>query len=230
MTPRARAAPRAACAVLLAATLAACSGNRPPRDGPSAAGDGAASTSASAAASAERDGAAVGVRPGDALRVRVYGDSAVSGEFRVNENGRVVLPLVGDRHVEGLTPDSARAYLRAAYGQYLRDPVIDVTVLRRVSILGAVRQPGLYPVDPTVSLAEALATAGGVTGSADRDGIRLIRDGRVIREQLDRQTLLGQTPIQSGDRVYVTERSWFVRNWQWFAGTATSALFFAFLR
>lgn len=183
--------------------------------------------SSSTASERERD---VGVRPGDAVRVRVYGDSALSGEYRVNENGRVVLPVVGRREVAGLSPDSLRADLQAAYGEFYRDPVLDVTVLRRISILGAVRQPGLYPVDPTVSLAEALATAGGVTGSADRGGIQLIREGRVLREELDRQTLLGRTPIRSGDRIYVSQKSWFARNWQWFAGTATSALFFAFLR
>lgn len=218
-----RYARRIRCPVLLLlwTALVACGGNPPPE--PAAAPSAATSRSPSGAED-------VGVRPGDAIRIRVYGDSALSGEYRVNENGRVVLPVVGRRQVGGLSPDSLRADLQAAYGEFYRDPVLDVTVLRRISILGAVRQPGLYPVDPTVSLAEALATAGGITGSADRDGIRLIREGRVIREELDRQTLLGRTPIRSGDRIYVTEKSWFVRNWQWFAGTATSALFFAFLR
>lgn len=182
------------------------------------------------AASTATDELAIGIQPGDAVRLRVYRDTALSGEFQVNENGDVVFPLIGRREVAGLSPDSLRSRLRDAYGQYLKDPVLDVTVLRRISILGAVRQPGLYPVDPTISLAEALATAGGVTPNADRDGIQLIRNGRVIREELDRQTLLGQTPIQSGDRIYVTERSWFAKNWQWFAGTATSALIVAFLR
>lgn len=208
--------------VLLSAALAACGGNPPARSAPG-------SIPASSVESADTDGS-VGIRPGDAVRIRVYGDSALSGEYRVNENGRVVLPVVGRKQVAGLSPDSLRADLGAAYGQYYRDPVLDVTVLRRVSILGAVRQPGLYPVDPTVSLAEALATAGGVTGSADRGGIRLIREGRVLREELDRETLLGRTPIRSGDRIYVGQKSWFARNWQWFAGTATSALIVAFLR
>lgn len=207
--------------VLLSATLA-CGGNPPPGSAPGA----------DAAASPEpvQADAGVGIRPGDAVRVRVYRDSAISGEYPVNENGDVVFPVIGRERVSGLTPDSLRARLRSAYGQYYRDPVLDVTVLRRVSILGAVRQPGLYPVDPTVSLAEALATAGGMTGSADRGGIRLIREGRVLREELDRETLLGRTPIRSGDRIFVSQQSWFARNWQWFAGTATSALIVAFLR
>jgi len=208
--------------LLVAGALAACGGSRAPRT--------TTSPAAPASSPSIASDASVGVRPGDAVRVRVYGDSALSGEYRVNENGRVVLPVVGRRQVAGLSPDSLRADLGAAYRQYYRDPVLDVTVLRRISILGAVRQPGLYPVDPTVSLAEALATAGGVTGEADRGGIRLIREGRVLREELNRETLLGQTPIRSGDRIFVSQKSWFARNWQWVGGTVSTALIVAFLR
>lgn len=208
-----------AAAAFVAAGLLACGGNPPPQSAPSA-----------AAVDSTARASAIGVRPGDAIRLRVYRDSSLSGEFQVNENGDVVLPLIGQRQVAGMSPDSLRTDLRDAYSTYLKDPILDVTVLRRISILGAVRQPGLYPVDPTVSLAEALATAGGVTPNADRGGIRLIREGRVIREELNRKTLLGQTPIRSGDRIYVAQKGFFERNWQWFAGTATTVLIVGVIR
>ena len=172
----------------------------------------------------------VGLKPGDAVRVRVYRDTSLTGEFRVNENGAVVLPLLGRREVAGITPDSLRSRLLADYAEYLKEPAIDVTVLRRISILGSVRNPGLYPVDPTVSLSEALALAGGVTPDADRGDIRLVRSGRVLREDLDQGTLLGTTPIESGDRIFVGQKSWFARNWQWVGGTVSSALIFGLLR
>ena len=172
----------------------------------------------------------VGIRPGDAVKIRVYRDTSLTGEFQVNENGAAVLPLIGRRQVAGLSPDSLRSGLRAEYGEYLKDPAIDVTVLRRISILGSVRQPGLYPVDPTVSLAEALATAGGITPDGDRGDIRLVRSGQVLRENLDRTTLLGTTSIRSGDRIFVDQKPWFQRNWQWVGGTLSTALIFAFLR
>jgi polysaccharide export outer membrane protein len=173
---------------------------------------------------------AVGIRPGDAIRLRVYRDTSLTGEFSVNENGDAVLPLIGRREVAGLSPNALRSRLLSEYGEYLKDPAIDVTVLRRISILGSVREPGLYPVDPTVSLAEALATAGGITPDGDRGDIRLVRDGRVLRENLDRTTLLGTTSIESGDRIYVDRKPWFQRNWQWIGGTLSTVLIFAFLR
>ena len=161
--------------------LAACAGNPPPA-GPTA-----------AELPVDPD-TAVGLKPGDVVRLQVHRDTTLGGEFQVNENGAAVLPILGRREVAGLTPDSLRTQLLAEYGEYYKDPVMDVTVLRRISILGAVKKPGLYPVDPTVSLSEALALAGGMTPLADADDIRLIRSGRVLREDLDRATLVGTTP------------------------------------
>ncbi len=207
---------------LLVGTVVACGGNPGPRTSPNA-------SSAATSRSVNAD-TAVGIRPGDAVRLRVYRDTSLTGEFPVNENGDAVLPLLGRRQVAGLTPDSLRSRLLAEYSEYLKNPAMDVTMLRRISILGSVKKPGLYPVDPTVSLAEALATAGGVTPNADRGDIRLIRDGRVLREGLNQRTLLGTTPIQSGDRIFVGQKSWFARNWQWIGGTLSSALIFGLLR
>lgn len=203
---------------LLPLTALACSGNPAPSSGPD-----------SALGSVNAD-TVVGVRPGDAIRLRVYRDTTLTGEFQVNENGSVVLPMLGRRDVAGLTPDSLRGRLLAEYSEYLKDPAMDVTLLRRISILGSVKKPGLYPVDPTVSLSEALATAGGLTPDGDGSDIRLIRSGRVLREGLEETTLLGTTAIQSGDRIFVDQKPWFARNWQWVGGTLSTALIFAFLR
>jgi len=201
--------------VLVAAALAACGGGRAP---------------GTTESPVSRPDAAVGLRPGDAVELRLHRDTSVTGTFRIDENGVAVFPILGTRAVAGLTPDSLRAALRSDYAEYYSDPVLDVTVLRRISILGSVKKPGLYPVDPTVSLSEALAMAGGVTPDADRGDIRLVRSGRVLREDLDRGTLIGTTPIQSGDRIFVGQKSWFARNWQWIGGTVSTALIFAFLR
>lgn len=205
---------------LVGAGLAACGGKQQPDP---------TTTPGAAVASVDPD-TAVGLRPGDAVKLRMYRDTSLTGEFQINENGAVVLPLLGRRQVGGLSPDSLRKKLQADYAEYLKDPALDVTVLRRISILGSVKKPGLYPVDPTVSLAEALALAGGVTPNADRGDIRLVRSGRVIREQLDRTTLIGATPIQSGDRIFVGQKSFFARNWQWIGGTLSTAAIFALFR
>jgi len=87
-----------------------------------------------------------------------------------------------------------------------------VLPLRRVTITGAVQRGGLYPVDPTMTLADALALAGGATPQGDPNKVDLIRDGRVIRADLRQNMRILELPIRSGDQLFVPERSWISRN------------------
>lgn len=153
-----------------------------------------------------------GLRPGDAVRVQVWREDDLSGTFTVDDRGVVTLPLLGEREVAGLEPARLRDDLLTDYREYLQNPSIQVTVLRRINILGAVTQPGLYPVDATISLSEALGMAGGITPAGDEDDIRVIRDGRVIHRALDQATMVGAVDIRSGDQVVVGEKGWFARN------------------
>lgn len=170
------------------------------------------------------------LRPGDAIQVEIWREPDLSGKFQVNEEGAVVFPLLGRRQVTRMTPDSLQRRLVDDYREYLDNPSVNVTVLRRISIVGEVRKPGLYPVDPTVSLSDALAMAGGVTPRADTDEIRLIRGESVVRSGIDRGQVVGTLPIRSGDRIWVGEKSWFARNWQWVGGTLTTISVFALFR
>lgn len=153
-----------------------------------------------------------GLRPGDAVRVSVWREPDISGEFQVDDRGIVTLPLLGERQVRGMQGPALRDSLLADYREYLQNPSIEVTVLRRINILGAVNQPGLYPVDATISLSEALGMAGGVSPTGDPDDIRLARDGKVIYEDLDRAALVGDIDVRSGDRIVVGEKGWLERN------------------
>jgi len=180
---------------LLVLFLPACSSSPPPRTAP--------------ADAAEPD---LGLRPGDAVHVQVWREEDLSGEFTIDDRGVVTLPLLGDRQIAGLDPAELRDNLLADYREYLQNPSIQVTVLRRINILGAVTQPGLYPVDATISLSEALGMAGGITPTGDEDDIRVIRDGRVIHRALDQATMVGAVDIRSGDQVMVGEKGWFARN------------------
>ncbi|MFQ5889662.1 MAG: polysaccharide biosynthesis/export family protein [Gemmatimonadota bacterium] len=164
----------------------------------------------------------MGLRPGDAVRVEIWREPDLSGQFAVNLNGVVVFPLLGERKVTGTSADSLERQLVKEYGAYLENPSVNVTVLRRIAILGEVRKPGLYPVDATVSLTDVLALAGGVSPSGNKDDIRLIRDGRVIRRSLDGTTVIASTPIQSGDHIEVGLRSWLSRN-SWLVTTTMAA-------
>lgn len=161
--------------------------------------------------------------PGDAVRVQVWRESDLSGTFTVDDRGVVTLPLLGERAVRGLEPQELRYVLLSAYTQYLQNPSIEVTILRRINILGEVRTPGLYPVDATVSLADALAMAGGITPTADPNKIRLVRHNEVIAKGVDQTAVLGASDIRSGDQIVVGQKSWFSRNIAVVLGSAIAA-------
>ena len=150
--------------------------------------------------------------PGDMIRVQVWREEDLGGEFLVDTNGVVTLPLIGDYTVTGLGIDRVRDMLVEAYRRHLRNPSIVVTPLRTVNVLGEVQKPGLYPLDPTVTLAGAVAVAGGTTTNGDLGRIRVIRDGQVVRSRLGVGETLNELGIRSGDQVIVDRRGWLDRN------------------
>ncbi len=152
------------------------------------------------------------LRPGDVIRLDIWREPDLSGEFLVDEAGVVVFPRLGEKRVMVETPESLEATLLAEYRRYLVNPSIDITILRRVNVLGAVADPGLYTVDPTISVADVLATAGGITPIGNVGKIQVIRAGVVVTSSLDPGSLIISSPIQSGDQVFVPERSWISRN------------------
>lgn len=162
------------------------------------------------------------LRPGDVLRMRIFLEPDLSGEYPVNEQGVVTLPRLGDLAIVGWPPDSIRPRLTRMYSEFLRDPVVEVTLLRRVAIYGAVLKPGLYPVDPTMTVQDALALAGGASSDGKRDHVELLRGDRRIDTDLSLGSTLAQLRLQSGDQLYVPQRSWLSRN-TWLMGSFIGA-------
>lgn len=160
--------------------------------------------------------ATAGVRPGDVIRVSVPNEPGYTGEYQVDSRGRVTLPSVGVVYVAGRKPDAVSDSLVAALRHFLTNPAIEVTVLKRVLVAGEVAKPGLYPVDATVTVGDLIAMAGGPTPNANRKKIQLIRTGRVIVSSLGPGTILQNTPLQSGDQIFIPTRSWLSRNGQFF--------------
>lgn len=150
--------------------------------------------------------------PGDVIRLNIWNEPELTGDYGVDESGVVVLPKIGPVAVEGRSPAELKTHVMTELRRYLRNPSIDIVFLRRVNILGSVRQPGVYAVDPTTTIAEALARAGGTTPEGKSDEVEIHRGGQILMtdvRQLDRIT---DTPLRSGDQLFVPERSWFSRN------------------
>jgi polysaccharide export outer membrane protein len=152
------------------------------------------------------------VRPGDAVQVAVWREGDISGQYLVDDRGVITLPLLGEREVAGLDAADLRDRLISEYREYLQNPSISVTVLRRITILGAVGQPGLYHVDATIALSEVLSMAGGITSAGNADDIRVMRGEAVVQSGLDRALGLDSVDIRSGDRILVGDRGWIARN------------------
>jgi len=177
-----------------------------------------------------QDSAAV-VRPGDLIRLKIWREPDMSGDVAVDEEGVATLPRIGQLRVAGLAADSLKRMLVRSYTKFLRDPSVDITVLRRVTILGAVRTPNVYHIEPTMTVADALALAGGASPNGKQDQVELRRQGNAVTEKLSRGVRLADTPIRSGDELYVPERSWLSRNAGLVlagVGTATSILYLVF--
>jgi polysaccharide export outer membrane protein len=173
---------------------------------------------ASAAASVDTTGATL--KPGDVVRLKIWREPDLSGDFVVDERGSVVVPKLGRVPVVGLSPDSLKSQLISSYSVYLRNPSIDVVLLRRITILGGVRNPGLYPVDPTMTLADAYALAGGIAPEGKLDEVQLVRGTQRTTYKISGATRIGDTPLRSGDQLYVPTRPWLSRN----TGAVTAAI------
>ena len=158
------------------------------------------------------------LQPGDHIRLKIWREPELSDTVQVDNAGIATFAKIGQVKVVGLAPDSLERLLVASYSRFLVNPSIDVTFLRRISISGAVGRPGLYPVDETMTIAEAVALAGGASPEGKLDEVELRRDGRRLKIPLNGQTSVANTPIQSGDQLYVPQRSWISRNVGVFVG------------
>ncbi len=152
------------------------------------------------------------IRPGDVIRVTIWREPDLSGEFPIHEDGTVVLPRVGTYRAAGQSPQSLRESLVEEYSETLRNPSIDIVALQRVTIIGQVGNPGVYTVDPTMTVSDAIAMAGGPQASANKEKIILVRDGQEREIELDEQYTVVDLRLQSGDQLYIPEGSWLRRN------------------
>lgn len=102
--------------------------------------------------------------PGDTLRLSLYGDPNFAGEFRVGADGNLSLPLIGATRAQGRTVEQVRQDIQRQLADgYYKDPRVsaEITAFRPFYILGEVQRPGAYPYVPGLTLAQAVATAGG---------------------------------------------------------------------
>ena len=143
---------------------------------------------------------------GDHLRIKVYNDDTVSGDYAVGSNGHVSIPLVGDIEAAGLTTRQLEQKIVGRMkGKIARDPKINVQIVAYAPfyIYGEVKKAGEYPFRPGLTVADAIATAGGLTYRANEDQIYVRRAGAAGERAVSLDT---PTRIYPGDNIRVAER------------------------
>lgn len=137
----------------------------------------------------------------DRLRVSVYQEDDLSNIGRVDSQGRINLPLVGNVNVAGFTIEQAQQAIEAAYRdqRYLRNPQVTITVeeyaAREVIVQGEVVSPGRIPlpVESGMTVLDAITKAGGLTDQAKGDAVTVTRtlpDGSKKVSTVDVQSVL----------------------------------------
>ncbi|MFW2342868.1 polysaccharide biosynthesis/export family protein [Brevundimonas sp.] len=154
----------------------------------------------------------------DLLRVNVFRVPDLSfDEIRVDASGVIQMPLIGTVQAEGLTPDELSESLATRLGaQYLRNPQITVTVLeaasQKITVDGAVTQPGVYEMQGRTTLLQAVAMARGPIAGADLNSVVIFRtiEGQRQFAVFDLAAIrAGEAPdpVVMGDDVIVVDTS-----------------------
>jgi protein involved in polysaccharide export with SLBB domain len=144
--------------------------------------------------------------PGDKVRITVFGEDRLSGEFQIDNSGALSLPLAGTIKGAGLTKSELeQAIITQLKGQYLRNPkvTVDVTGYRPFYVLGEVQKPGEYQFRSGVNVLSAIAIAGGATYRANNSKVLIQRSGsQEFTEYAQSPSIL----VMPGDVVRVPER------------------------
>jgi polysaccharide export outer membrane protein len=132
---------------------------------------------------------------GDVLYISVLRQQELSSEVVVRPDGKISLPLLGDVHAAGLPPDQLRDVVTTALAKFVIGPVVTVQVraasarvsAHNVFVIGEVARPGMYPLSDSMTVLQLLATAGGLSKFARRDGVVIVRqvDGKSITLPFD---------------------------------------------
>jgi len=142
----------------------------------------------------------------DKVRVIVFDEPSLSGEFIVNANGSLSMPLIGDvRAIGNTASDIAQTIQTKLREGYVLEPrvSIDILTFRPFYILGEVNKPGEYPYSSGLTVDGAVATAQGYTYRAEKKSVYIKRaaDARAIKMKLTTDLR-----IRPGDTIRVGER------------------------
>ena len=152
------------------------------------------------------------VRTGDVIVLHFLRERTLSDSVVVNARGEAVFPKLGVMDVDQFTIGQLQDTLLARYAEYLRQPELQVMVLRRVVVNGEVRMPGVYHIDASSTVRDVIARAGGPTEAANRKNVHILRDGTRVSAAGWDQAVTPAMDLRSGDQLMVGRKNWLVMN------------------
>jgi len=157
-------------------------------------------------------------QPGDAVRINIWElykgkrqNRDISGDYTIKPDGNIVMPLIGEIRIKGLTVYELEQTLIDKYTPHLNNPYVSVRPLIRLTLQGAFNRPGAYRVDPSSSLWDVVALAGGPTSNCNLEGLRAERGGKVVIKKLlesfEEGISLEEVGIESGDQIIAPRKN-----------------------
>ncbi len=144
---------------------------------------------------------------GDKVRITVFGEADLTGEYEVDGSGVVAFPLVGEvPAANGTARDLEKKIVAKLQEGYLKNPTVNVEVLtyRPFFIMGEVKSPGGYAYRNGLTLMNAVAMAGGYTYRAKSNLWVITRDG--AQKMQAKEIANGNFRVQPGDTIFIPER------------------------
>ena len=182
--------------------LAACDSDSTPIIPMAAAGG---SSLGAGEAASSRDTNKLG--PNDRLRITIFGQPTLTGEYTLDGNGVLAFPLIGNVPANGSTTSELQQKIAGKLNpEYLINPSVSAEIVNRrpFYVVGEVQKPGNYPYVTDMTAVNAIAMAGGFTRRARKNDFyirRLDKDGKMVRIEANAGTVL-----QAGDTLEVRER------------------------
>lgn len=131
------------------------------------------------------------IGPTDLIGVTVYRATDLSGDYRIDATGNIMMPLAGKIDLTGMTSTEASAAIAQRLTAYYVNPDVSITMKemtgQRITVMGAVNSPGNYPIRPGSSLLQAVASANGLSGGANAHRVAIFRqiDGQKMAAAFD---------------------------------------------
>jgi protein involved in polysaccharide export with SLBB domain len=144
--------------------------------------------------------------PGDRIRLKVYGEADITGEYEIDNNGVVSVPLAGRLKAGGLTTRQLETAVATALSRgIVRDPRVsaEIATYRPFYILGEVKKAGEYPYKSGLTVLDAIASAGGYTYRANERKVVIRRAGSNVEETI---SLDAPVSVNPGDNIRIPER------------------------